>query len=77
MLAHFRGPDQQLLVYCNLTFNVVKPRGAPHWSSPRHVPELTRTLEGTTHFVHFRQNKTLTSVLRGLYAFLKYYKISY
>lgn len=69
MLAHFRGPDQQLLVYCNLTFNVVKPGDVPDWSFPCHVAELTRTQEGTTHLVYFRQNKTLTSLLRVFICF--------
>lgn len=71
MLAHFRGPDQQLLVYCNLTFNIVKPGGASDWSPLNHVARLTPAARCTTHSAHHRQNKTLTSVLQRFICFLK------
>lgn len=32
VLAHFRGPDRKLLLYCYLTLNIVKPTARPHWS---------------------------------------------
>lgn len=72
MLAHFRGPDQQLLVYCNLTFNIVKPGGAPDWLSQYHVARASScfTTLPPTRFPR-RQNKTLTSVLQRFMCFLK------
>lgn len=72
MLAHFRGPDQQLLVYCNLTFNIVKPGGEPDWPSRDHVARASScfTTLPPTRFPR-RQNKTLTSVLQGFICFLK------
>ena len=69
MLAHFRGPDQQLLVYCNLTFNIVKPGGPPDWSSLGHVTRLTPATRRTTHPAHYKQN--INFCIRAVYTFFK------
>lgn len=48
MLAHFGGPDQELLVYSNLTFNIVKPYAAPDWLTKDHVAK-TKLRYGRCH----------------------------